>query len=61
MKKDLKSMKKQEKKIYHYLQNIINDIYFETLQIKCQGFDFHDFQMIKLFFTFFKINNVVII
>jgi len=61
MKKDLKSMKKQEKKINHYLQNIINDILFETLHIKWQGFDFHDFQMIKLFLTFIKRNNEVII
>ena len=54
-------MKKQEKKINHYLQNIINDILFETLHIKWQGFDFHDFQMIKLFLTFIKRNNEVII
>ncbi|HON06307.1 MAG TPA: hypothetical protein P5065_08560 [Candidatus Ratteibacteria bacterium] len=47
-------MKKQEKKIPHYLQNIVDDIPFENLPAKWQGFDFGQFSKDKMLFDFQK-------
>jgi len=47
-------MAKQEKKIPLYLSNIINDISFENLPVKWQGFDFARFSKDKTLFDFQK-------
>ncbi|MBZ1345518.1 MAG: DEAD/DEAH box helicase family protein, partial [Candidatus Nealsonbacteria bacterium] len=47
-------MVKQEKRIPLYLQNIIDDISFENLPAKWQGFDFAQFSKDKTLFDFQK-------
>jgi len=45
-------MKKETKKIKQYLQNIVDDIPFDNLPIKWQGFDFARFSKDKTLFDF---------
>jgi superfamily II DNA or RNA helicase len=47
-------MEKQEKRIPHYLQDIVNDISFENLPVTWQGFDFSTFSKDKTLFDFQK-------
>lgn len=47
-------MKKQEKKIPYYLENIVKNISFENLPAKWQGFDFARFSKDKTLFNFQK-------
>ncbi len=45
-------MKKQEKKIPNYLQNIVKNVLFENLPAKWQGFDLSQFSKDKTLFDF---------